>query len=360
MPKRTKVAGTATPGQVQAALKTYKKPHEQKRLLALKMAQQGQFTRAQIGDALNKSRATIGRWLKAYLSGGIQALLKRGHGGKQPTLQPDDIDALKDGLRSGQFKTAKEIANWLEKERGIQMKKSGIYYWLDKVKVRHNVPRKAHAKQDPNQKEAFKRSIVDQLDALEIPKGCPIRIWVEDEHRYGLISTVRRCWTLSGHRVVAPYHTKYQWGYVYGACELIEAQAFFLLLPTVSLVTSQIFLEHLVQTDPEAIDVVIWDQAGFHPEPSVHGLPEQIRILPLPPYCPELNPMEKLWDQVQRSISNAAWQTLDAIESEIVDVLQPFWQSVSRVRRFLGENWLTRGVGTFLKSIEQENRLIPN
>ena len=98
MPKRTKVAGTATPGQVQAALKTYKKPHEQKRLLALKMAQQGQFTRAQIGDALNKSRATIGRWLKAYLSGGIQALLKRGHGGKQPTLQPDDIDALKDGF----------------------------------------------------------------------------------------------------------------------------------------------------------------------------------------------------------------------------------------------------------------------
>jgi transposase len=135
MPKRTKVAGTATPEQVQAALKTYKKPHEQKRLLALKMAQQGQFTRAQIGDALNKSRATIGRWLKAYLSGGIQALLKRGHGGKQPTLQPDDIDALKDGLRSGQFKTAKQIANWLEKERGIQMKKSGIYYWLDKVKA---------------------------------------------------------------------------------------------------------------------------------------------------------------------------------------------------------------------------------
>ena len=83
----------------------------------------------------------------------------------------------------------------------------------------------------------------------------------------------------------------------------------------------------------------------FHPEPSVHELPEQIRILPLPPYCPELNPMEKLWDQVQRSTSNAVWQTLDAIESEIVGVLKPFWQSVSRVRRFLGENWLARGVG---------------
>ena len=105
MPKRTKVAGTATPGQVQAALKTYKKPHEQKRLLALKMAQQGQFTRAQIGDALNKSRATIGRWLKAYLSGGIQALLKRGHGGKQP-LAP-----------TGRYRCTGWFAQWTIQDR---------------------------------------------------------------------------------------------------------------------------------------------------------------------------------------------------------------------------------------------------
>ena len=72
--------------------------------------------------------------------------------------------------------------------------------------------------------------------------------------------------------------------------------------------------------------------------------------------------MEKLWDQVQRSISNAVWQTLDAIESEIVGVvgvLQPFWQSVSRVHRFLGENWLTRGVGTKYQPTEcsSTNRL---
>ena len=69
--------------------------------------------------------------------------------------------------------------------------------------------------------------------------------------------------------------------------------------------------------------------------------------------CPELNPMEKLWDQVQRSISNAAWQTLDAIESEIVDVLQPFWQSVSRVRRFLRRELVnSRG-----RDISQEHRI---
>ena len=44
--------------------------------------------------------------------------------------------------------------------------------------------------------------------------------WVEDEHRYGLISTIRRCWTLRGHRVKVPFQMKYKWSYVYGAFEI--------------------------------------------------------------------------------------------------------------------------------------------
>lgn len=70
--------------------------------------------------------------------------------------------------------------------------------------------------------------------------------------------------------------------------------------------------------------------------------------------------MEKLWDPVKRQISNAIWETLDAIEDEITAVLSPFWQSVERVRAFLGDNWLTRGVATFLKLLEHKNRLILN
>ncbi len=96
-----------------------------------------------------------------------------------------------------------------------------VYYWLSKIKAQHNAPRKAHGDQDPDEKEAFKRQIGGHLEALEIPPSVPVRIWVEDEHRYGLISNVRRCWTLRGHRVVVPHQTKYEWGYLYGAAELV-------------------------------------------------------------------------------------------------------------------------------------------
>jgi transposase len=349
MPKKTKVSGTATSGEIEAAYKDSTNPHDQKRLLALQMAQQGVWILAEIGKALGKGRATVGRWLKAYREDGVEGLLERGHGGREPQLKQDDIEALGEVLQEGQYKTAKEIRHWLEQERGIEMSIWGVYYWLKKVKASHKLPRKVHTKQDPDEREAFKEDIVDKLQELDIPAGRPVRIWIQDEHRYGLISTIRRCWTLRGHEVRAPYKAEYKWGYVYGALEFVTGDAEFLYMSTVSLECSHLFLEQLVATDPEAIHIVIWDQAGFHPKAEQHQLPEQIRLLPLPAYCPELSPIEKLWDLVKRDVSNTVWETLEAIENGITKVLKPFWESPERVSTFLGDNWLTVGVADFLK-----------
>jgi transposase len=142
---------------------------------------------------------------------------------------------------------------------------------------------------------------------------------------------------------------KYQWGYVSGAAEVLKGEVQFLYLPTVSLDHSRLFIQQLVDTDPEAIHLVFWDQAGFHPKPDDPQLPEQVRLIPLPPYSPELNAMENLWDPVKRRISNAVWETLEAIESAITEVLKPFWELPERVRSLLGDSWLTRGVAMFLE-----------
>ena len=348
MPKRMKVEGPATSEEVEAASKQCGNPHDQKRLWALQMTQQGRWTMQQIAQAQGKGRATIGRWIKAYREEGLNGLLGRGHGGRYPKLKADDIDALEEGLRDGQWKSGRQIRQWLKEKRGIDLSKSGVYYWLSQVKASWKVPRRGHAQQDPDEKQAFKEKIIDKLEAVDDFQGRRVRIWVEDEHRYGLISNIRRVWTLRGHRVVVPVQMKYQWGYVYGACELVTADAQFLFLPSVSIFGTQIFLNQLVATDPQAIHVVLWDQAGFHPKPGSHSLPEQIRIVEFPPYCPELNPVEKLWDQVKRHVANDVFETLESIESKIEEVLSPFWQSVEPVISLLGDNWLTRGVSAFV------------
>ena len=103
-----------------------------------------------------------------------------------------------------------------------------------------------------------------------------------------------------------------------------RGKAVLMYIPTVSLECSQLFLEEIVTTDEAAIHIVIWDGAGFHQKPLASDVPSQVRLLPLPPYCPELNPMEKLWDIVKGHIGNKVFETLTSIESEITDVLRAF------------------------------------
>jgi len=198
---------------------------------------------------------------------------------------------------------------------------------------------------------------VPRLEAMRISVDKRVRVWVEDEHRYGLISVIRRYGTLKGLRPKVPYQTKFEWGYVYGALEVGSGQAEFLYTPTVCLEWTEVFLKQLVASDPEAIHVVIWDGAGFHLKDDSPQLPQALRLLPLPAYSPELNPVEALWDPVKRGIANEAWDTLEKIEEAITEVLRPFWQKVSLVKSLLGDTWLTRGVGDFLS---QRNRVALN
>ena len=71
MPKRMKVESGQTSEEVDAVYQRCTNPHDHKRLLALQMAQQGQWTMQQIAQAIGKGRATIGRWIKAYRQDGI-------------------------------------------------------------------------------------------------------------------------------------------------------------------------------------------------------------------------------------------------------------------------------------------------
>ena len=175
--------------------------------------------------------------------------------------------------------------------------------------------------------------------------GKQVRIWVADEHRYGLIPVVRRCWSLRGLRPVAPYQTKYEWSYLYSALEVDgENAAEFFCLPGVSLEMSHLFLAHLSAQDPQAEHVVIWDQAGFHPRAGAVGLPSNIHLLPLPPYSPELNPVEIIGDLIKDRIANTLWKTFEALEESISEELRPLCQSAERVRSLVSHPWLIEQV----------------
>jgi transposase len=346
MPKRFHLNRPDLALAVSAALAECKEVKDQRRLLAMRLAASGQFTAAQIAEQIDISRRQFFNWVDALKKGGVKQLLEREHGGgAKAQVEGKTLEEFLAGLKTGRWKRAKEIQAWLKQEHHLKMGLPGVYYWLGKLGGVLKVPRKAHAQKNAAQARAFQQQLCGKLKSLNIAGGKKVRIWVTDEHRYGLIPVVRKCWTLRGERPTTPYQTKYEWGYLYSALEVDgEHAAEFQCLPGVSLEMSRLFLEQIAARDPQAEHVVIGDQAGFHLNPALHQLPERVHIMPLPPYSPELNPVEAIGDLVKDRIGNVLWGTLEKLEAAIAEELEPIYESAQRVGSLVSHPWLIEQV----------------
>jgi hypothetical protein len=186
------------------------------------------------------------------------------------------------------------------------------------------VPRKTHAKKDAAKTKAFREQPAATLTRLA-GVNTKARLWVADEHRHGLLPVNRRCRGLKGVRGHAPHATRHQWGCLYEALEVDGAnRSEFLFVPTVRKDIGNVFLAQISEVEPEALHIVIWDGAGFHAKDGEAGVPDNVRLLPLPAYSPELNPVEGLGDRIKDAASNTLFESLrtleDAIPGEIAHI----------------------------------------
>ena len=89
-----------------------------------------------------------------------------------------------------------------------------------------------HPGPNPAATEAFKKELGQKLDALQIPAGTRVKVWVMDEARFGLHTEVRRVWIARGERPEVKCQTKYDGDSLYGALEEVERSAVLAHLPT--------------------------------------------------------------------------------------------------------------------------------
>ena len=72
-----------------------------------------------------------------------------------------------------------------------------------------------------------------------------------------------------------------------------------------------------------------------------------VKIITLPPYSPELNPVEKLWDMAKDAVSNQIFPTLEAIRAKVVAEVNQFRDNAPRVAQLIGQGWLWSAVKLF-------------
>lgn len=296
----------------------------------------------EIAEEVGVSARTIGQWFDAFRAGGVNGLLERKAKGTGPAswLDAKTEAELKAELDKGQWRRAREVHAWLEQKLQRKLSVVVTYKYLGKCVARLKVPRPTHRKKDPAQVAAFRAELCDKLHQEQIALETSVHLWVSDEMRFGLQPVTRRVWTRRGVEVVVPVEPRYQWGYTYGALEICGAGAEFLHTDGVSLAASRCFLEQIGRSAPEAMHLVIQDGAGFHHRPGSPELPANVRVITLPPYSPELNPVERLWDVVKDQICNRTCDQLEQLVAAIDAVLAEYWTTAAKVRSLIGQGWL--------------------
>jgi len=159
-------------------------------------------------------------------------------------------------------------------------------------------------------------------------RGRPIEVWWQDEARVGQQGTLTRVWAERGSRPPAPRDQRYTWAYLFGAVCPARGIGAGLVLPTANAAMMNIHLAEIsTQVSHGAHAVLVLDGAGWHQTGGQLRVPENITLLHLPPYAPELNPVENVWAYLRANkLSNRVFDTYESI----VDACCDAW------------NWLTR------------------
>jgi transposase len=80
----------------------------------------------------------------------------------------------------------------------------------------------------------------------------------------------------------------------------------------------QIFLNELSCTDSDELMVLLLDNASFHKAAKLK-IPDNIALIYIPPYSPELNPAEKIWQRFKRAFTNKPFTTMDGIREFLTE-----------------------------------------
>lgn len=151
--------------------------------------------------------------------------------------------------------------------------------------------------------------------------------------RYGTRTVLKRRWTPTGHRPQCPVKIAYEFGYLYCALCPFSGDLFCLLLPTMRKECFEIFVGEFTRYRASPEDtLMILDGAGCHQE-NVVGVNSKLQLEKLPRACPELNPVERFFQELRKGLANQVFETIAAIEEQIKHLLEKYWQEPKLIIR---------------------------
>jgi transposase len=176
------------------------------------------------------------------------------------------------------------------------------------------------------------------------PETAPVKLMFQDEARFGRINDVRRCWAPRPVRPLCRAMVTHEYTYAYGAVDVLNGELDSLILPHVNTECMQIFLDEVGARHPMHRIILVLDGAGWHASTELKP-PGNMKLLSLPPYAPELNPVEHLWDELrEKHFHNKAFDSIDALEDQLQTGLLALENDMPQVKSIVAWDWIVNAL----------------
>ncbi len=168
----------------------------------------------------------------------------------------------------------------------------------------------------------------------------PVRILFQDEARFGRISDRRRCWAPRIQRPEVAQQVIREFLYAVAAVDPFRGDMAALVMPWVDTEVMSLFLAYTAELFPDTFCLMFLDGAGWHTAKGLR-VPSTMKLLWLPPYSPELNPTEHIWEYLRENdFGNDHFDSLDAVEDRLCASLRRLSEQPDLVKSMTCFDWI--------------------
>jgi putative transposase len=181
----------------------------------------------------------------------------------------------------------------------------------------------------------IKTKLAEMMDYVNQGK---VRLMFQDEAGFGRINKPKHCWCEKGIRPSVPCHHIREYRYVYGAVEPLTGEDCFLVMPQSNTVCMNIFLEELSKQYHQDRILLVCDGAAWHKSNTLK-IPGNIELFYLPPYTPEMNPIEQIWKRIRlMGFRNEIFATLEKVIERLCDTICKLTPAI--IKSITARDWI--------------------
>lgn len=156
--------------------------------------------------------------------------------------------------------------------------------------------------------------------------------------RFGTRTDLGRVWTPKAVRPSGEQRIGYDYGYLSVAVNPLRGEIFLLLLPDMTVESFQVFLKEFEDSLNQPT-TLITDGAAAHCSARLK-FGERLQMERIPPYSPELNPVERFFKELRKELKNRVFDSYEHVEAAVIEAVKPYLNNKEKVKQLTCYGWL--------------------